>query len=213
MRVVLHLIFRFIFIFPLVLLLLTGCADNSSQEKKAIAKVKAPYAANAIILEITAVPQLNIWYDMPNSCTVLVIQSVSQPAMKKILNNPAQVKSLFNGAGAGDEILQVDRYTVMPGQRNKLHIDRVENSRVVAMVAGYFPFPGRKHMAMFTVPVELSRHGWINPQWQANLVSFQASIVLGSSALLKTEMVNPPENSENIYMENDIPNEKELEGK
>lgn len=213
MSVVRHVMFRFFLIFPLLLSLLTGCADNSLQQKQAIDGVKAPYAASAITLEITADPRLNIWDDMPNSCTVLVLQSVSQAAIKKILNNPVQVKSLFNGSGAGDEILQVDRYTVMPGQRNTLHIDRVENSRVVAMVAGYFPFPGRKHIAMFTVPVELSRLGWINPQWQANLVSFQASIVLGSTALVKTEMVNPTENSENIYTEDDIPNETEEESK
>lgn len=109
--------FWLVFMLPLAVTLLAGCAESTQQEKQAIAEVTAPFAASAITLNLTAEPQLNLWNEMSNSCTVLVIQAANNPALDKILDDPMQLKSLFNGAGTADEILQVDRYTVMPGQK------------------------------------------------------------------------------------------------
>ncbi|WP_426762625.1 type VI secretion system lipoprotein TssJ [Hafnia paralvei] len=186
-----------VFMLPLAVTLLSGCAESTQQEKQAIAEVTAPFAASAITLNLTAEPQLNLWNEMSNSCTVLVIQAANNPALDKILDDPMQLKSLFNGAGTADEILQVDRYTVMPGQKNTLHIDRAEKTRNIAIVAGYFPFPSKKHMAYFAIPVATSSHGWISPQWQAQLAPLQANITLGGKALVKAETVNLSDDNEN----------------
>ncbi|HHL2712514.1 TPA: type VI secretion system lipoprotein TssJ [Yersinia enterocolitica] len=174
----------------LLAVLIGGCADSSQQQKQAIEQVEAPFAASAITLNFTAEPQLNMWNDMSNSCTVLIIQTADNPALNKILNDPMQLKSLFNGAGTAEEILQVDRYAVMPGQRNTLHIDRAQKTRNIAVVAGYYPFPGKKHMAHFAIPVAISNHGWMSNQWQAELTPLTADILLGGKSMLRAEVAS-----------------------
>lgn len=123
--------------------LLCGCAGEKasnkvSAEQQAIDQVATPFAQGAIALNITADPGLNSWNEIANSCTLLVIQAQNASSLNKVLSNPAQLKSLFNGAGAENDILKVDRYATMPGQQITLHIDRSENTRKVAIVAGYW---------------------------------------------------------------------------
>lgn len=168
--------------------LLSGCAgeqaDNKvTAEQQAVEQVAAPFAQGAIALTITAEPGLNSWNEIANSCTVLVIQAQKASSLNKIMSNPAQLKNLFNGAGAEDDILKVDRYAAMPGQQTTLHIDRSENTRVVAIVAGYYPFPKKQHMAMVSIPVTLTSTGWWTPKWSAQLSPLILNVRLGSQSI------------------------------
>lgn len=168
--------------------LLSGCpgyqgSQTVSVKQQAVDQMIAPFAQGAITLNITAEPGLNSWNEIANSCTVLVIQAQKASSLNKILSNPAQLKSLFSGAGAEDDILKVDRYPAMPGQRTTLHIDRSENTREVAIVAGYYPFPKKQHMAIVSVPVTLNSTGWWNKIWTASLSPLTLNVTLGSQSI------------------------------
>ena len=121
---------------------------------------------------------------MANSCAILVIQSKNSTSLEPLLNNPVQMKALFNGAGAEGDILQIDRYTSMPGQRNILHIDRAENAKNITLVAGYYPFPEDKHIARFTIPITLSKSGFWNREWVAKLAPLNAKVILGRMSII-----------------------------
>jgi len=174
--------------------MLGGCAGDQNNtvptEQQAVDQVTAPFAQGAITLNITADPDLNSWNEIANSCTVLVIQAQKSSSLDKILSNPAQLKSLFNGAGTEDDILKVDRYAAMPGQRTTLHIDRSENTRKVALVAGYYPFPKKQHMAMVSIPVTLSSIGWLTKTWFAQLSPLIINVTLGSQSI--TQLATNP---------------------
>lgn len=174
----------------LIIALLSGCADSVKQQKLAIEQVRAPFAASAITINLIAQPQLNMWKFLPNSCTVLVIQAENNAALIKITEDPVQLKSLFNGAGSVVEILQVDRYTVMPGQQNTLHIDRAEKTRNIAFVAGYYPFPTKNDMAYYPIPVVTDSYGWFSKQWLATLMPLNIEITLGANSLLREDTVS-----------------------
>jgi len=181
--------------------LLGGCsgeqANNKvSPEQQAVDQVTAPFAQGAIALNITAEPGLNSWNEIANSCTLLVIQAQKASSLNKILSNPAQLKSLFNGAGAEDDILKVDRYAAMPGQQTTLHIDRSENTRKVAIVAGYYPFPKKQHMGMVSIPVTLTSTGWWTKKWSAQLSPLILNVRLGSQSITELTKNSSP---------NDIP--------
>ncbi len=168
--------------------LLSGCpgyqgSQTVSVKQQVVDQMNAPFAQGAITLNITAEPGLNSWNEIANSCTVLVIQAKKASSLNKILSNPAQLKSLFSGAGAEDDILKVDRYPAMPGQRTTLHIDRSENTREVAIVAGYYPFPKKQHMAIVSVPVTLNSTGWWNKIWTASLSPLTLNVTLGSQSI------------------------------
>lgn len=171
--------------------MLGGCAGDQANgqaktvptEQQAIDQVAAPFAQGAITLDITADPNLNAWNEIANSCTVLVIQAQKASSLNKVLSNPAQLKNLFSGAGAEDDILKVDRYAAMPGQRTTLHIDRSENTRKLAIVAGYYPFPKKQHMAIVSIPVTVTSTGWWTKKWSAQLAPLDLEATLGSQSI------------------------------
>ncbi|MGB7801758.1 type VI secretion lipoprotein TssJ [Buttiauxella sp.] len=170
-------------------MLLAGCtSDNPQGREQAISDVAAPAANGAITLQLRAEPGLNSLNDMPNSCTVLLLQTKEKPALDKILGNPATIKSLFAGAGSEGDVLQVDRYVMMPGQTNTVHIDRAQNTRHVALVAGYYPFPVKKHMVSAAIPVATESTGWWEPVWQAQLEPVTLSVTLGSESIVSSDV-------------------------
>lgn len=166
-----------------------GCVDSSVQKKLAIEEVRAPFETSAITLNVTAKPDLNKWNEMSNSCTIIIIQAESKAILDKVIQDPFQLKILFNGAGTDERILRVDRYAVMPGQQNTLHIDRAEGTRILAVVAGYYPFPSQKHMAYFSIPITSTSQGWISKKWQAKLTRLNADIKLSSNSLYTSEVI------------------------
>lgn len=167
--------------------LLSGCATEENAtfatKQQAIDQVAAPFAQGTITLTIQTDPDLNAVHGIANSCTLLVIQAQHANTLSKLLSNPFALKSLFSAAGAQDDILKVDRYAAMPGQHTTLHIDRSENTRYLAVVAGYYPFPQKQHMALIRIPVTTESSGWWTPRWQAQLAPVMLTLHLGSNGM------------------------------
>jgi len=173
---------------------LNGCATSTDKvisEQQAIAQVAAPFAQAAVTLDIQADPDLNALHGMANSCTLLIVQAEKSATLNQLLSNPLALKKLFSAAGAQQEILKVDRYSAMPGQSVTLHIDRSENSRYLAIVAGYYPFPQPQHMKLVAVPVETSSQGWWQKTWQAQLAPLSLSLRLGSDSISQFSGATP----------------------
>lgn len=174
--------------------LINGCTTNTemaSTEQQAIKNIEMPFSEGAISLDIRTDPDLNAWHNVANSCTVLIIQAQNKSTLSKLLSDPFALKGLFSGAGAQDDILKVDRYAAMPGQRTTLHIDRSENTRFVAIVAGYYPFPQKQHMVLIAIPVSSKSQGWWHPVWQAQLTPLSLLVRLGREAI--TEIQGAPQ--------------------
>lgn len=178
----------------LSIVLLNGCAPDPTtaiSQSQAAAQVATPFAQGAITLDIQSDPDLNTLHNIANSCTLLVIQSKKTSTLNKLLDNPPKLKQLFNDAGAEDDILKVDRYSAMPGQRTTLHIDRSENTRYVAIVAGYYPFPQRQHMIIVAVPMTSESHGWWNKTWLAQLIPLSLKIRLSRNSITQFDGAKP----------------------
>ncbi|WP_261372030.1 type VI secretion lipoprotein TssJ [Yersinia mollaretii] len=178
--------------FAMLVFMLTGCShQDPKQRQQAIDTVAQPFAKSAITIQLTAQPGLNTWNGLANSSSILVIQAGNAAALDKLLKNPVQLKSMFAGTGSEADILQLDRYVVMPGQQNTLHIDRAENTRYLALVASYFPFPDSRHIARFTIPMTLTAQGWPNKIWVAQLVPLNAYVTLGSESIVAQKHDQP----------------------
>lgn len=160
---------------------LVGCTSGTTSDEeraKAINEISMPFRPSAISLNITPSAKLNSWNDIPNSCTLLIIQSEEKRILQNIMDNPAVIKQLFDGAGTYDGILKIDRYVAMPGQNTTLHIDRSENTRYVSIIAGYYPFPAKQHMLLLEIPITITKQGWWKEKWSAALAPLDAKIFL-----------------------------------
>ncbi|MGP2484201.1 type VI secretion lipoprotein TssJ [Pantoea eucalypti] len=174
--------------------MLSGCAGHqSSLQNSAKPDLSAPFSAGAISVTLNARPDLNLVNGMANSCTIIVLQAAKAETLEQILINPVKVKSLFAGAGVGTDaanghaVLQIDRYTMMPGQTTTLHVDRAMHTRYMALIAGYYPFPGKQHQIQEDIPVRKYKTGWLNPVWHRELSPLSLAITLGSEGIISTQ--------------------------
>ncbi|WGK60100.1 type VI secretion system lipoprotein TssJ [Pantoea sp. SS70] len=171
----------------LILFLLMGCSNSTDQRQQALEAVKPVFAEGAINIQLTAEPLLNAYKEIPNSVTLFVIQAENKTQLENVLNNPSEIRALFNGATSSDNRLKSDRYNLMPGQQHTLHIDRAMNIRQVAVIAGYYPFPDDRHITRFDIPVKASKTNWWSSEWQATLTPLTVSLTLGKDTITRIE--------------------------
>ncbi|MFP2505020.1 type VI secretion lipoprotein TssJ [Buttiauxella gaviniae] len=164
---------------------LASCSLDGTKRQLALESVTAPYAAGAVNIQLIAEPGLNAWKGMSNSVAILVIQASNETYLENILSDKTELRALFNGAATRDKPLKIDRYMLMPGQQHTLHIDRAESARQVAVVAGYYPFPGPGHITRFSVPVSAYKKQWWNNDWQAKLTPLRVAITMGNSSIVQ----------------------------
>ncbi|WP_118984884.1 type VI secretion lipoprotein TssJ [Photorhabdus sp. CRCIA-P01] len=185
-----HSVIKRHFLILTMLLLTNGCSHSTSNDEKrlqAIEQAKPVYASNAIHLRITAVPQLNVFNNISNSCTILIAQAEKREQLDKLLANPVLLRNLFAGTGATEHILQLDNYVMMPGQSVSLHIDRAEQARYIALIAGYYPAPDSPHTRVLSLPLRLEQHGWWNRSWSAEFVPMHINLTLGRYAIIRSD--------------------------
>ena len=141
---------------------ITACSDKYSEQDKiqAINNVDTPFGAGMLTFQISPDTQLNSLNEISNSCALLFLQSSGKKTLQDLMNNPALIKQFFSGSGKADGILKVDKYIAMPGQEITLHIDRSEGAKYVGVIAGYYPFPGKQHMLLLDIPVDVVEEGW-----------------------------------------------------
>ncbi|HBH9906738.1 TPA: type VI secretion lipoprotein TssJ, partial [Escherichia coli] len=86
-------------------------------------------------------------------------------------------------SGKADGILKVDKYIAMPGQEITLHIDRSEGAKYVGIIAGYYPFPGKQHMLLLDIPVDVVEDGWWTKSLHVSLSQLSEKISMGKESI------------------------------
>lgn len=170
-------------VFPILISSCSGDLYEQERKTQAINNVTPSFSAGAITLHVSSDPQLNAWDDISNSCSLLILQSPEKKTLQELMNNPVLIKQFFSSVGKADGILKVDKYTAMPGQELSLHIDRSEGTKYVGIIAGYYPFPGKQHMSLLEIPVEITEDGWWNKTWHASLTHLVKKIYLGKESI------------------------------
>lgn len=168
---------------------MSGCGTHFSSEQRlqAAESARASFAGNAIKIDLTADPQLNAFNSLPNSCTVLVLQAQRREQLESILGNKVLLRKFFAQKGGGEGVLKLDSYVMLPGQRISWHIDRAEQTRYVALIAGYYPAPDESQTRIFSIPAKLTTEGLFSRQWRASLVPLNVSLTLGRESILSTK--------------------------
>ncbi|MBY7351240.1 type VI secretion lipoprotein TssJ [Escherichia ruysiae] len=164
---------------------ITACSDKYSEQDKmqAINNVDAPFGAGLLTFQISPDTQLNSLNDISNSCALLFLQASGKKTLQDLMNNPVLIRQFFSGSGKVDGILKVDKYIAMPGQEITLHIDRSEGAKYIGVIAGYYPFPGKQHMLLLDIPVDVVEEGWWSKSLHASLSPLFKKISMGKESI------------------------------
>lgn len=174
---------------PLIAIVLaffiTSCSPKLSEQDitQAVSNVDAPFGAGLLTFQISSDTNLNSLNNISNSCTLLFLQTSDKKSLQDLMYNPVLIKQFFSGVGKADGILKIDKYIAMPGQDITLHIDRSEGAKYVGIIAGYYPFPGKQHMIILDIPVDVVEDGWWNKSLHASLSPLFKKIFLGKESI------------------------------
>ncbi|EEC7796050.1 type VI secretion lipoprotein TssJ, partial [Escherichia coli] len=61
--------------------------------------------------------------------------------------------------------------------------DRSEGAKYVGIIAGYYPFPGKQHMVLLDIPVNVIEDGWWNKSLHASLSPLFKKISMGKESI------------------------------
>jgi len=172
-------------------LALTGCGmmgpSKEDKQDKAKADVSWPYAAKGIMIELATDVDLNFYANRAHTLVLGVLQFEDPKAFPKLLTQPSEIiKSLTKGSlPAGS--LQLDRYVISPDSRLLLEIDRVQDAKFVALVAGYYQFDAARSARYFRIPLNIQSSGLISKDFKAEPAVLALRLSLGSQRIVNAQ--------------------------
>lgn len=168
----------------LVLGLLGACSLSEAERRQLLLQTPPWYSEAGIVLTLKTEPMLNAWKGMPNAVSLLIIQARDKQSLTDLIGSEKRIRAVFSGANLPNEFLAIDRFTAQPGQQTTLHLNRAEGTYYVGVIAGYYPVPLEKQMAIVAIPVKVQRDWW---DWKVAVDPLRLSLIWGERALLKTE--------------------------
>ncbi|CBL44797.1 Hypothetical protein HDN1F_12140 [gamma proteobacterium HdN1] len=112
-----------------------------------------PLDEGAIQLRILAAPQSNLHRGRPHALIVRVIQMSDAKPFQVRRDNLFGLKEMLTVNDFDKTaVLSVNDYSILPGSEQMLTLDRLENSRYIGIVAGFFELNGRQSARLIAIP-------------------------------------------------------------
>lgn len=175
----------------LVVISLQACSSwfGGNDPKDAKTEVAWSYQKDGILLNLLTSNGLN-WYDNQEHTIVLgVYQFSDEKTFIKLLASPNDIqKSLVDGQNI-DGILQLDRYVLMPGKQSTVQLDRVQNTKFVGFIAGYYNLEPVAHTRYYQIPLNMSSEGIVFKTYKATPAILAVKLSLWNDRINDAEML------------------------
>lgn len=175
-----------------LLVLLQGCSSMNSAmggntQKEAKAEVSWPFQRNGIQLELIAANDINAFFNQPHTVVLGVLQMEDSKPFLQLLNDPKKLTAMLADGDPGKDFLHLDRYIVSPGKRDILDIDRVQDARYVAIVAGYYNFDPSGAARLFRIPLNIKSEGMVSTTYTATPANLALRLHLGRQRIVNAQ--------------------------
>ncbi len=108
--------------------------DGSSSNPNEVKFVAAP---GALAMRIDASQDLNKIDGLPHALVLVIYQLSDRTAFDQLAANPDGIRKLLEGAAFDVSVKSVRQIYIQPGMHSTLALERPEDGKYVAMVAGY----------------------------------------------------------------------------
>lgn len=181
---------------PLLLLtaVLPACSTMNSwfggnSEEDARKTMQWTYGSNAITVEVTPDPDLNLYNGQPHTLALGVYQTADPNTFISLLNDPVSIGKLFASGSASSGALSFARFIIEPGKSKTITVDRAQSAKYVGIVAGYFKLDPQHTARLFQVPVIIKTEGWVIKNRTALPGNVAITLLLGSEQLVNAQRV------------------------
>lgn len=174
---------------------LGGCASVNSMlggnsEAEALAALSWNYAKGAVVIEIAADPDLNIYDGRPHTMVLAVGQSTDPNAFLTLIGEPGQSSQALQ-AGKAPGMLGFERIVVTPGGRTVVNLDRVEGAKYVGVLAYYHDAKPPRNGRLFRIPTEVVSEGMVVKKRSARPQALGLRLRLGPTEFAAAQSFDP----------------------
>lgn len=138
------------------LFLMVSCASTT---------IKPPeykYAKDSIQITVKADKQLNRYEGAPHTLMACVYQLDSRNSFNLLAGDIDGLYTLLECSLFDASVTSVERLIIQPGQLSTVVYDRVDNTRYVAVVAGYNNMDQDGDVRVFDIPIKRDAEGFIS---------------------------------------------------
>jgi len=112
------------------------------------------YAKNAVIVNVNADPQLNLYAGTAHTLLVCIYQIKDPNALNQLAGDQEGLCRLLECSLFDASVAAANKMIIQPGQHEMFTFDRAEGTRYVAVVAGYSRIEKERILRLYDVPVK-----------------------------------------------------------
>ena len=131
-------------------------ANEELKKKYATPQVRWTFAAQAIELRFYAAKGLNYYEGEPHALVVAVYQLSDPNQFASYRVSREKLTEIMEPHRFDPSVTAFDQIFLQPGEERVVRLDRAENSRFVAIVAGYYQTDPDQSTRLFEIPVKVS---------------------------------------------------------
>lgn len=154
--------YGFINISALVLMLLLGACSSDKVPPR------VAYKPSGIVISYASESNLNSYDQSPHSVMLAVYQLDNINAFHQLSGNKAGIQKLLTLNKFDPSVLGIDKRFVYSNESGVITLDRLENTRWVGIVAGYYNLSSNQVIQEFQIPKDTSDTLYINLLLDAN---------------------------------------------
>ena len=134
-------------IVPFVMIMIASCAGTPQYL----------YEKEAIVLKLTSDSQLNLYRNSPHTLLLCLYQFRDPNAFNQLLDEKDGLQKLLECSRFDQSVTSAKSFVVLPNGEKVERIDRVEGTKYVGLIAGYYSL--QKENATLFVPIPVSSFG------------------------------------------------------
>jgi type VI secretion system VasD/TssJ family lipoprotein len=144
-----------------IMLVLSGCSSDKTPPRVA-------YKPSGIVISYNSVANLNSYDQSPHSVMLAIYQLDNINAFHQLSTNKAGIQKLLTLNKFDPSVLGVDKRFVYANESGVITLDRLENTRWVGIVAGYYNLNQTQAIQEVQIPKDPSDTLYVNLQLDAN---------------------------------------------
>ncbi len=117
------------------------------------------FEPKSIEIKISASGLLNAVNDEPHTLVMLVYQLENINSFKQLTKDENGVEKLLQSEKFDSSVLSIDQLIIEPGDNKTFLLDRVENTKWVGIVAGYYSLKPSQAVRFYEIPIKTETAG------------------------------------------------------
>lgn len=151
------------------------------------------YEKETIHVHLKAEPLLNLYDGVPHPLQICIYQLKDPNALVRLSEDDEGLYKLIECGRFDSSVVSHKSLSIQPGQDSIFDLDRVEDAKYVAVVAGYYLLQKEAMVRLFDVPVIIEKKSWIKRTRIAKPAPLSIELTLGPQKILfdSTEILRP----------------------